>query len=359
MSNHKPDLLAQSHAPTAGVPASGGVTTSRLTANLFSIPFGLAGLAMSWAAAHRLDVGPRWPADVLWLIAAIAWLSLTTGYVRAVTRRHGWRAELSDPVFAPFVSLMVIIPMPLGVALAPHEQAAGNVLFAASATATLLLGAWITASWLVLDRTLDAWHPGYFLPTVAGGLVAATGCAQLGAKELALVLYGLGVACWFFFGSIIWLRLLTGATMPAPLQPTFAILLAPPVVANNAWFAINGARADTISLALAGYSVLMVLTQLRLLGVYRRMRFSAGFWAFGFSYAAAVGSAVQWLAIVQAPIGDWATFVLLILLTSGFGLLIWRSLLEGARGTFLLRVDVGEPRRGPAVWRQAEPPVRP
>jgi tellurite resistance protein len=45
--------------------------------------------------------------------------------------------------------------------------------------------------------------------------------------------------------SIISLGLFVVHTLPPPLLPTMAIELAPPVVAGNSWFAINGGRVDT------------------------------------------------------------------------------------------------------------------
>ncbi|WP_237539893.1 MULTISPECIES: hypothetical protein [unclassified Streptomyces] len=37
---------------------------------------------------------------------------------------------------------------------------------------TVLLGGWFTGQWIYGPLELDRLHPGYFLQTVAGGLVA-------------------------------------------------------------------------------------------------------------------------------------------------------------------------------------------
>ena len=52
-------------------------------------------------------------------------------------------------------------------------------------------------------------------------------------------------------GSIIAQRLYVVPALPPPLLPTIAIELAPPVVAGNSWFAINGGRVDTPAAILA------------------------------------------------------------------------------------------------------------
>lgn len=65
-----------------------------------------------------------------------------------------------------------------------------------------------------------------------------------------------------------------------------AIEVAPPAVAGDAYFGLTGGRIDTLAYLLAGYTVLMVLVQLRLLPLYLRLPFTPVFWSFTFSYAA-------------------------------------------------------------------------
>ena len=76
-------------------------------------------------------------------------------------------------------------------------------------------------------------HPGYFLPTVAGGLVAAGGAAEVGQRRLAEVVFGLGLICWIVLGSILLARLLVRPALPAVLTPTLAIEVARPP--SRAW----------------------------------------------------------------------------------------------------------------------------
>jgi len=57
-----------------------------------------------------------------------------------------------------------------------------------------------------------------------------------------------------------------------------------------------------LAYALAGYGVLMGIVQIRFLPVYARLRFTAGFWAFTFSFAAVGTDAVEWIA-TEHPAG--------------------------------------------------------
>jgi tellurite resistance protein len=75
---------------------------------------------------------------------------------------------------------------------------------------------------------LDRLHPGYFLPTVAGGLVASGSAAVVGQRLLAEMMLGLGLICWFILGSMILARLFFRPALPAALAPTMAIEVAPP-----------------------------------------------------------------------------------------------------------------------------------
>jgi len=323
-----------------------------LTANLFAAAFGVAGLAQAWSTLTRLAGGPDWPGNVLWIAAAVAWLITLAGYLAGVAAQRRWRTELSDPTFGPFTALMVIVPMLLGIPLAEQARGAGEVVFGCGAILTVLAGAWITGGWITLDGDIRRWHPGYFLPTAAGGLLAGGGSAALGLTTLSHVLFGLGVGSFLVLASIISQRLFVVPALPPPLLPTLAIEVAPPAVAGNSWFAINGGRVDLPAAVLAGFTVLMLLVQLRLIPLYRRAPFGPGYWAFSFPFAAAVTLGVHWLAAEHPPGGTALGYVLVGVLTAGFALLAARTVTGLINGTFLPRVPAaGQAGAAPAGSR--------
>jgi tellurite resistance protein len=302
-------------------------TRARLTPNLFGLPFGLAGLAQCWQVAHVS--GPV--TDVLWVVAAIAWLTVAVLYLGSGSRL----ADLDHPVLSPFTALLAIVPMVLAGGLAVHSHTAGVVVYSISLVATVLFGGWLTGGWILGAFELGQWHPGYFLPTAAGGLLAAGGAAGLGLHRLALVMFGYGVVCWLTLGSIILLRLFTQQSLPPPLLPTMAIEVAPPVVAGNAWFVINGGRLDWVVFALTGYGALMVLVQLRLIPAYRRAPFGVGTWAFSFSYAAVFTFAVHWVRADGVAGERSLTYVLLAVISVAIAALLTRTGLALRAGRFL------------------------
>ena len=308
-----------------------------LTANLFAVPFGLVGLAQAWSAVTKLAGASALPGNVLWIIAAVAWLIILAAYLSNVAAQRRWKAELSDPTFGPFTALIVIVPMLLGARLAEQAKDAGQVVFWVSAALMVVTGAWITGDWITCDGGIRRWNPGYYLPTAAGGLLAGGASAVLGFPTVSRVLFGLGITSFVVLAPIISLRLYDVPSLPPPLLPTIAIELAPPVVAGNAWFEINGDKVDTPAAVLAGLSLLMLLVQLRLVPLYRRAPFGPGYWAFSFPYAAAVTYGVAWLDVEHANGAADVGYALVAILTTGFALLAARTVIGLVHGTFLPR----------------------
>ena len=322
----------------------------RLTANLFGTSFGLCGLAQCWSVARSTIDSPSWPADAVWVLAALTWLVTLVAYVSNAVAAGRLVSDLTDPTFGPFTSLAVIVPMQLGAALAPHSRDLGNAIFLVSLVLTVGLGGWLTARWITTDLQLSQMHPGYFLPTVGGGLIAAAGSAALGHQALAQLMFGYGLVCWFVLGSIMLQRLVTQPALPTALLPTIAIEVAPPFVAGNAWFVITGDRLDAVAFALAGYGILMVTVQIGLIPVYRRVPFGPGWWSFSFSYAAVVVVAIRWLAIEEVAGARSLTVALLAVVTSGIAALAVRTGTHLWRGTYLPRPAAQQPAgSGPAA----------
>jgi len=225
--------------------------------------------------------------------------------------------------------------MLLALGLQPHAPSVARTLFLVFFAATALLGGWLTGAWIVAPRAIDQLHPGYFLPTVAGGLVGAQGAAACGLAGLGWLSFGVGIVCWLVLSSIVLGRLLTRPGLPAALIPTLAIVAAPPAVAGNAYAALTGGRTDAVAYGLAGFTVLMALAQLRLLPLYRRLPFAPTFWSFTFSYAAVTADALRWIGL-ERPSGAIALiYVALAAISALIGGIALRTLVALCRGVLL------------------------
>ena len=69
--------------------------------------------------------------------------------------------------------------MMLGVALATAAFTAGRIVAMIFLAITIALGGWLTGQWSTGALNTDALHPGYYLPTAAGGLFGAAAAAQV------------------------------------------------------------------------------------------------------------------------------------------------------------------------------------
>jgi tellurite resistance protein len=309
------------------------MTPVRVPLNFFGMPFGLAGLAVTWLTMAQDGRVPQAVGDILLAAAAAAWLLVLAGYLLYVLSvGSALVRDLLDPVAAPFASLALITPMLLAVdGLYPHAPGVGRVLLDVFLVLTVLLGAWFTGQWIYGPVQLDAFHPGYFLPTVAGGLIASAGAADVGQRRLGEVMLGLGMICWLILGSIMLARLLFRPLPPEPLLPTLAIEIAPAAVASLAYFALDGGRVDAVAAFLGGYGLLMVLAQVRLLPAYARLPFMPSTWAFTFSWAAVATTVTYWLNDIRP--GGYRVYEYLVLaaISALIGAITIRTLLAVGR----------------------------
>jgi tellurite resistance protein len=313
---------------TGGIPG-----WRRFPPNLFAIPFGLAGLAEAWHAAEQTLHTPEEIPDALSIVAALAWVALMGCYTAQGTRNNF--ADFRNKTFSPFISLAPITGMLLATSLSVRAFAAGQALVVVFLIATLLVGGFLTGEWIVASLDHDTAHPGYFLPTVAGGLIGAFCAAEVHLHPLAAASFGIGIICWALIGSTILNRLFFHAALPPLLLPTLAIELAPPAVAGIAYFALTGGRTDVIAQALAGYTVLMILVQARMLPTFARLKFAPGFWAFTFSWAATATDALEWIELRKPPGATAYAVAVLTVITVFIGYIAARTGVLIARGQLL------------------------
>ncbi len=210
----------------------------RVPPNLFAIVLGIAGLAEAWHAAVPVLGRVQAVPDVLNVLDAALWLVLVGAYLPQGPRIV--LADLRDPVLSPFVPASALTAMLLAAALANGAFAAGRVLVVVFLAVTIAIGGWLTGQWMTGGIGPDSVHPGYFLPTAAGGLIGANAAAQVHLHALAVTSFGIGVICWVMLGSVIMNRLFTRPPLPNALVPTMAIELGIPAIAGLAYFAVAG-----------------------------------------------------------------------------------------------------------------------
>jgi tellurite resistance protein len=312
----------------------------RVPPNFFSIPFGLAGLGECWRAAAAIIGFSPVTANAIYILSAFVWLALVCRYLAQGVARV--RADVRDPALSPFVALAVISPLIPAAALAPYAFTAARVLVIIFLAATLLVGGLLVGHWTAGGLREESVHPGYYLPTVAGGLIGAYAAQTIHLHAVAEAYFGIGIVFWLLIGSILLSRLFFRAPLPPLLVPALAIEVAPPVVAGIAYFALGGGPADLAARALAGVAAVFAVIQLSRLPRYVRLPFTPGFWAFTFSYSAVCLDALLWIEILRPAGAAVWTAVILALISTFIAAIAARTLLAAARGQFFPPANVPE-----------------
>ena len=192
----------------------------RVPPNFFAIPFGLAGLGVVWRAMAASYGAPAAMPDALLALAASVWLLLVVCLIARSPRQVA--ADISDSVLSPFLALVFIVPIVIAGGIATDAPSLAKGLFIAAVIPAALIGGWLTGQWIAGDVDEAKAHPGYFLPTVAGGFLAAQVASHVGLRSVGMLCFGVGMVCWFVLGSVVLSRLLFRTSLPAPLVPTLA-----------------------------------------------------------------------------------------------------------------------------------------
>jgi tellurite resistance protein len=79
----------------------------------------------------------------------------------------------------------------------------------------------------------------------------------------------------------------------------------------------------------------MVLVQLRFVPLYARLRFSSGFWAFTFPYAAVAADALLWITIARPPGATGYAIAVITLITIFIAAIAARTVVAAVRGQLL------------------------
>ncbi len=183
---------------------------SRPPLNGFGIAFGLTGLAATWSESTSLLQTPQFIADSLWALAMGAWVTTLLLYI---TRLEGLRElgqDLRHPVLGPFAALIPIPPMLLGAHLFSMSQLVSKIVVGACVIVLAIFAFWYLSQLMTVSRGFAAVHSGYFLPTVAGGLLSAQSFAYIGQKSLAVGAFGIGILFWLLIGGALLARTIAG-----------------------------------------------------------------------------------------------------------------------------------------------------
>jgi tellurite resistance protein len=282
--------------------------------SLFAIPLGVAGLGGVWQAMKLYLDAPAWPAEVLFGASTLLWAGITVIYIVNTLRRSvNFTADRQHAFYGPFAAYIPIIGILNAGHYVPYLHAIARLAVLAAVAALAVLIAQLLAHWLRGNLPANDFHPGYLLPTVAGGFIASIGLSVSGWHQAAQSAFGVGVFFWLTIGTLIVNRLFTGQPLPDATKPSMAVLVSPPATAAIAWLILNGGTMDTVAYLLLGVLTIMALIQILFFVEYRMLAFTLTFWAFTFPIAASTNVGIRWLTTIHEPFATalcWAAAAL-------------------------------------------------
>jgi tellurite resistance protein len=323
----------------------------RIPPNFFGIALGLSGLAALWLYASDSFGAPAIVADAVAVVAAASWVVLTFAYLRQGPRQI--LADTRDAAVGPFLAAAVISAFLLGASLEPHAPAAARVVVIVFLFLGLLVDGWLTGQWLTGGLEEETFSPAFFLPGLGIGFVGSDAASTVGLHGFAGLYFGVGVISWVFMSSVVLNRMFFRPRLAPGLMPTLAIEVAPPAVAGNAYFLIHPGTPDLLMLGLGGYAAVMVVAQVRLLPLYRALRFTPGFWSFTFPPAAIATFALQWIAVDKPVGGSVYAWSLVAGVTGLIGAIAARTVIAARRGQLLPAASVAPTNAAPETAQRA------
>jgi tellurite resistance protein len=298
----------------------------------FAVVMGLSGLALAIrAAGHTFDLGLQLDALMLALVGLV-FVAVALVYVLKWMRfPAAVSAEWNHPVrlsFFPAISISLLLLAAL--ALPVHEGMA-RVLWLAGAVGQFGLTLAVVSGWIG-GRSFQTptLNPAWFIPAV-GNVVAPLAGPALGYVEVSWYFMSVGLIFWLVLLALVFNRLIFHDPLPARLQPTLVILIAPPAIGFMAWLRLTG-EIDALARVLINtawfFSALVALQLPRIL----RLPFAMSFWALSFPIAAVTIATLTYAAEMQKPALQWLgglLFVVLAVVIAGLVIRTIRGLISG------------------------------
>ncbi len=119
--------------------------------------------------------------DAIVVVGACVWLAIAVPWIAdLVAGRTSLLAQLRDRALGPIVALLPISGVGLAAGMTWFSHPLARVLVAGLGAMALVCDATLCTIWISERFPVAVFHPGYFLPTVAGPLVTAQAAQELG-----------------------------------------------------------------------------------------------------------------------------------------------------------------------------------
>lgn len=298
----------------------------------FAVVMGLSGLALAIrAVGHAFGLDQHFDALLLTLVGAVFVAVALVYIVKWLRYPAAVAGEWNHPVrlsFFPAISISLLLLSAL--ALPVHEGMA-RVLWLAGAVGQFGLTLAVVSGWTGARRfQTPTLNPAWFIPAV-GNVVAPLAGPALGYVEVSWYFMSVGLLFWLVLLALVFNRLIFHDPLPARLQPTLVILIAPPAIGFMAWLRLTG-EVDALARVLINtawfFSALVALQLPRIL----RLPFAMSFWALSFPIAAVTIATLTYAVAMQQPALLWLgglLFGVLVVVIVGLVIRTIRGLMSG------------------------------
>jgi tellurite resistance protein len=323
------------HRTSDQTPPDGWRQVEALPVGLFAAVMGLTGLSVAWRLAQARYGTPSWIGPSIGVVASVAFLAIAAGYAaKACIAPQAVRAEFRHPIAGnlfgtPLISLL-LLPIPL----APLSLTLARVLWIVGAVGMTLFAWMIVTRWLSDRQQAAHATPAWIVPVV-GLLDVPLALPGLGLPPMqGVMIFGLAVGLFFALPlfTLILSRLLFETPLPAALQPSLLILVAPFAVGFSAYVATTGMIdlfAESL-FAIALFLLVVLLPKLARFG--RACPFRVSWWGVSFPLAAASVAGLRIATAQPGPATDALALGLLALATLIIAWLLARTLIGLVRG---------------------------
>jgi tellurite resistance protein len=289
---------------------------------------GLAGLGLTARAAAPLFPGVfRAPAyfTELWVaLGILAFVFLLFLYVlKCILHFKEVRAELSDPAQMGFRAALPVGATLVAGGLAPYAPGVANWIWWAGVVLLAAFQLW--ALYVIATRRagLAQVNPAWLILFVGGIVVPGSGIG-LGHLEASRLLFGISAVAAPFVVALLVYRAMTQPPLPAPLRPSWFILLVPPSLIYA-----HGASLFP-EFTVLGSLYYMALALLIGLLVYARgllsWPFGPAWWSFTFPLDAFAYAAARYAQSHDSPLWKGIAALGLLLATVFVAAVLLRSL---------------------------------
>lgn len=255
-------------------------------ASFFAMTLGLAETGNAWRNATALWHLPAAVGELFELAALVSFVWWLAVYIHKwICYRQAAQVEFNDPVQSSFIALIPESVILVALAILPYNFIVASVIFWIGSALNIVYGAFRLSAHWTRDREPAQVTPSLFLTFTASILVNALASALFGYTHYGYALLGIGTISWLIMDSVISQQLTVG-TLATKTRNFMGIYMAPPVVVFVAYQAIAGSGVnESITYALAGYVLFILLALIFAFRWLREQEFAPGYWAYTFGIA--------------------------------------------------------------------------